>query len=57
MTTTRLPLDRDSTDCSAWSRQTITVKNDASCSRRPLTATRNIARAMPLSVCRSSGRR
>jgi hypothetical protein len=36
-------------------RQTITVKNDASCSRRPDTATRNIARAMPPSVCRNSG--
>ena len=31
MTTTRLPLDRDSAACSAWSRHTITVKNDASC--------------------------
>jgi hypothetical protein len=31
-------------------RQTITVKNDASCSRRPDTATRNMARATPLSV-------
>ncbi len=29
MTTTRLPLARDSAACSAWSRQTITVKNDA----------------------------
>jgi hypothetical protein len=29
---------------------TITVKNDASCSRRPDTATRNMARAMPPSV-------
>ena len=36
--------------CSAWSRQTMTVKNDASCSRRPLTATRNMARAIPASV-------
>jgi hypothetical protein len=33
----------------------MTVKNDGSCSRRPDTATRNIARAMPPSVCRSSG--
>jgi hypothetical protein len=41
--------------CSAWSRQTTTVKNDASCSRRPDTATRNMARAIPPSVCRSSG--
>ena len=32
MTTTRLPLARDCAACSAWSRQTITVKNDASCS-------------------------
>jgi hypothetical protein len=30
--------------------QTMMVKNDASCSRRPDTATRNIARAMPASV-------
>jgi beta-lactamase regulating signal transducer with metallopeptidase domain len=35
----------------------ITVKNDASCSRLPLTATRNMARAIPLSVERTSGRR
>jgi hypothetical protein len=38
MTTTRLPFVRDSAACSAWLRQTITVKNDASCSRRPDTA-------------------
>jgi hypothetical protein len=37
------------------SRHTITVKNDASCSRRPDTATRNMALATPPSVCRSSG--
>ena len=43
--------------CSAWSRHTITVKNDASCSRRPDTATRNMARAMPPSVCAPRGRR
>jgi hypothetical protein len=36
--------------CSAWSRNTIMVKNDASCSRLPETATRNMARAMPSSV-------
>ena len=36
--------------CSAWSRQTITVKNDGSCSLRALTATRNMARATPPSV-------
>jgi hypothetical protein len=36
--------------CSAWSRHTITVKNDASCSRRPDTATRNTARAIPSCV-------
>jgi hypothetical protein len=30
----RLPLARDSAACSAWSHHTITVKNDASCSRR-----------------------
>jgi hypothetical protein len=54
-TTTRLPLLSDSAACSAWSRHTITVKNDASCSRRPETATRNITRAIPASVCRSSG--
>ena len=46
-TTTRLPFERDSAACSAWSRHTITVKNDASCSRRPDTATRNMARAIP----------
>ena len=34
---------------------TSTVKNDASCSLRPDTATRNLARAIPPSVCRSSG--
>ena len=50
MTTTRLPFERDCAACSAWSRQTMTVKNDASCSRRPLTATRNMARAIPASV-------
>jgi hypothetical protein len=33
----------------------ITVKNDGSCSRRPDTATRNTAQAIPLSVRRSSG--
>ena len=49
-TTTRLPLASDWAACSAWSRQTITVKNDGSCSRRPYTATRNMARAMPPSV-------
>jgi hypothetical protein len=32
-TTTRLPLASDSAACSAWSRHTTTVKNDASCSR------------------------
>jgi hypothetical protein len=36
-------------------RQTMTVKYDASCSRRPLTATRKTARAMPPSVERTSG--
>src|SRR5205814_1685166 len=35
-------LASDSPACSAWSRQTTTVKNDASCSRRPDTATRNL---------------
>src|SRR5215213_2206708 len=49
-TTTRLPFERDCAACSAWSRHTITVKNDASCSRRPDTATRNMARAIPPSV-------
>jgi hypothetical protein len=34
-TTTRLPFDSDSATCPAWSRHTMTVKNDASCSRRP----------------------
>jgi hypothetical protein len=43
-TTTRLPLDSDWAACSAWSRHATTVKNDASCSRRPDTATRNVAR-------------
>jgi hypothetical protein len=41
----RLPFDRDSAACSAWSRQRITVKNDGSCSLRFDTATRNTARA------------
>jgi hypothetical protein len=45
-----LPLARDSAACSAWSRHTITVKNDGSCSLRPETATRNMARAIPPSV-------
>jgi hypothetical protein len=54
-TTTRLLFDRDSAACSGWSRQTTRVKNDASSSRRPETATRKMAWAMPLSVCRSSG--
>jgi hypothetical protein len=43
-TTIRLPLDSDCAACSASSRHTMTVKNDASWSRRPLTATRNMAR-------------
>jgi hypothetical protein len=47
MTMTRLPLLSDSAACSAWSRHTTTVKHDASCSPRPDTATRNIARANP----------
>ena len=34
MTTTRLPFLSDCAACSAWSRHTITVKNDASCSLR-----------------------
>jgi 3,4-dihydroxy-2-butanone 4-phosphate synthase len=38
-TTTRLPLVSDWTACSAWSRHTITVKNEVSWSRRPETAT------------------
>jgi hypothetical protein len=42
-TTTRLPLLSDWAACSAWSRHTITVKNDASCSRGPLTVSRNMA--------------
>ena len=54
-TPTRLPFERDSAACSAWSRHTITVKNDASRSRLPETATRNMARAIPASVCHSSG--
>jgi hypothetical protein len=41
--TTRLSLARGCAACSAWSRQTITVKNNASCSRRPDTATWNAA--------------
>jgi hypothetical protein len=41
--------------CSAWPRHTTTVKNDGSPSRRPDTATRSVTRAMPPSVCRSSG--
>jgi hypothetical protein len=51
----RLPLARDRVACSACSRHTTTVKNDGSSSRRPDTATRNLARAIPASVCRSSG--
>jgi hypothetical protein len=54
-TTTRLPLAKDCAACSAWSRHTMTVKNDGSCSRWPETATRNLARAIPPSVARSSG--
>jgi hypothetical protein len=46
----RLPFDKDSAACSAWSRHTTTVRNDASCSRRPETATRNMARAIPPST-------
>src|SRR5215203_4422763 len=41
--TTRLPFDSDCAAWSAWSRHTTTVKNDASCSRGPLTVTRNMA--------------
>ena len=51
----RLHLARDSAACSAWPRHTMTVKNDGFCSRRPLTATRNTARAIPDSVERTSG--
>jgi len=54
-TTTRLPLARDWTACSAWSRHTITMKKDGSCSRRFDTATRNMARVIPASVWRTSG--
>jgi hypothetical protein len=46
-TTTRLPFESECAACSAWSRRTITVKNDASCSFRVLTATRNLARGDP----------
>jgi hypothetical protein len=42
-TTTRLPFERECAACSAWSPHTTTVKNDASCSRRPDTATRSMA--------------
>jgi Phage integrase family len=49
-TMTRLPLASDWLACWAWSRQTMTVKNDASCSRLPEMATRNMARAMPPST-------
>jgi hypothetical protein len=49
-TTTRLPLDSDWLACSAWSRHKITVKKDGSCSLRPDTATRSMARAIPPSV-------
>jgi hypothetical protein len=49
-TTTRLPFDSDSAACWAWPHHTTTVKKDGSYSRRPDTATRNIALAMPLSV-------
>jgi hypothetical protein len=55
-TTTRLPLASDSATCLAWSRHTTTVKNDAFCSGRPDTATRNIAQAIPLG-CRCTTRR
>jgi len=41
--TTRLPFHGDYAASSAWSRHTTTVKNDASCSRGPLTVTRNTA--------------
>jgi hypothetical protein len=51
----RLPFESDRATCLAWSRHTITVKNEASCSRLPETATRNVARAIPPAVCRSSG--
>src|SRR4029453_15747294 len=44
----------DSAACFARSRHT-TVKNDASWSRRPDTTTRNIARAIPPSMCLRSG--
>ena len=35
ITMARLPLASDRVACSAWSRHTITVKNDSSCSQRP----------------------
>jgi hypothetical protein len=56
-TTTQLPLASDPAACSAWSRHTTTVKNDASPSfhpspsrTRPETATRNVALAVLLVV-------
>ena len=57
MTTTRLPLARDCTACPAWSRHTTTVKNDASRSLRPDTATRNPAERCRHLVQRTSGPR
>jgi hypothetical protein len=51
----RCPSRRNCAACSAWSRHTITVKNDGFLSRRPETAARNMARAIPPSVQRTSG--
>src|SRR5512133_3934107 len=59
---TRSPLDRDSARCSAWSRHTLTLKNEVSPSRhspscwmRWVTATRRLVTGVPVLVNRNSG--
>ena len=42
--------------CSAWSRHTITVKNDASCSLRFDIAIRNMTRVVPASAVHAPAR-
>jgi hypothetical protein len=61
---TRSPLARESARCSAWPRQTLTLRKLVSPSRhwpscwiRWVTATRRLVTAMPLLVKRSSGPR
>jgi hypothetical protein len=56
MTTTRLPLLRDWLACSAWSRQTTTVKNDGSWDH-PNRSTLGVFELPPVRLWQISGKR